>query len=218
MRDYITTLVGRYKAISQRAFYIQSATGFFILVISLFFNNYASHYTAIHSGASVSDIILDNVRVLDVETIFVEGFIIYILFVVFLALHKPARVPFILKSSALFICIRAFFLILTHLGPPLQELVVHTANIIERTVAGSDAGLFFSGHTGSPFLMALVFWHNMRLRITFLLTAIFFGGVVLVGHLHYSIDVFSAFFITYGIFHIAVRLFRKDYELFMVAE
>jgi len=37
---------------------------------------------------------------------------------------------------------------------------------------------------------------------------------VLLGHIHYSIDVFSALFITYGIFVIAKKVFARDYLLF----
>jgi hypothetical protein len=37
-----------------------------------------------------------------------------------------------------------------------------------------------------------------------------FGVVVLLGHLHYSIDVLSAFFISYGIYRIAEIIFHKD--------
>jgi len=44
--------------------------------------------------------------------------------------------------------------------------------------------------------------------------AIFFGVVVLLGHIHYSIDVFSAFFITYSIFHMAKYLFKNEFKLF----
>jgi membrane-associated phospholipid phosphatase len=36
---------------------------------------------------------------------------------------------------------------------------------------------------------------------------------VIVGHLHYSIDVFSAYFIAFGIFEIAKKIFKKEYGL-----
>ena len=74
--------------------------------------------------------------------------------------------------------------------------------------------LFFSAHTGTPFLMALAFWDNKFLRILFIVTAVFFGVIVLLGHFHYSIDVLAAFFITYTIYHMAEIIFKKDKKCF----
>ena len=66
--------------------------------------------------------------------------------------------------------------------------------------------------------MALIFWHEKRARYFFLASSVYFGAIVLLGHLHYSIDVASAFFITYGIFHVAVWLFPKDYAVFLAED
>ena len=62
--------------------------------------------------------------------------------------------------------------------------------------------------------MALVFWKNRRLRLLFISVAVLFGMVVLLTHLHYSIDALSAFFITFNIFYIAELFFKKERELF----
>jgi membrane-associated phospholipid phosphatase len=79
--------------------------------------------------------------------------------------------------------------------------------------SGND--MFFSSHTGLPFLMSLIFWGNYRLRIFFILASMILAASVLLGHLHYSIDVFAAYFITYTIFHIAQKFFKQDYELLL---
>ena len=59
-----------------------------------------------------------------------------------------------------------------------------------------------------------MFRFTIGARIFFTAVAIFFGIIVLMGHLHYSIDVLSAFFITYSIYHIAKFLFKEDKILF----
>ncbi len=61
--------------------------------------------------------------------------------------------------------------------------------------------------------MALIYWDSPRLRNLFIATSIIFGIVVLLSHLHYTIDVASAFFITYGIYRIAIKLFARDYHI-----
>ncbi len=41
----------------------------------------------------------------------------------------------------------------------------------------------------------------------------FFAAVVLFAHVHYSIDVFAAPFMVYGIFAITAKFFKNDYFL-----
>jgi len=150
---------------------------------------------------------------MDVDWIFIYGSFIFWLFVAVLCLMKPNRVPFALKSIALFVLIRSIFISLTHLGPFPDQIYINPESIINKFTSGAD--LFFSAHTGLPFLMALTFWNQKVLRIFFLTSSVVFGAVVLLGHLHYSIDVLSAFFITYTIFHLSEIAFAKERALFL---
>jgi len=58
--------------------------------------------------------------------------------------------------------------------------------------------------------MALLFWKNKIMRYIFIFGALSFGVIVLLGHLHYSIDVLAAFFITYTINHLCEILREQD--------
>jgi hypothetical protein len=189
--------------------------GVLLLAVSLSINFIAGTYASKEAGNAVRDIILDHVPVMDVDGIFVYGIIAFFIFVSVLLFLRPERAPFILKSLSIFIIIRSFFIILTHIGPAPQAILLASshASIINYFTFTGD--LFFSGHTGLPFLLALTFWRDRYLRVTFLVSSVMFGIVVLLGHLHYSIDLFAAFFITYGIFQIVVSLFNKDYRLLM---
>jgi hypothetical protein len=198
---------------SQKSFLFSALSAFLLLAASLFVNYTAGNYAAEKASNGVTDIILDNVPVMDVDGIFIYGAILFGVFLVILLIKEPKQIPFIIKSAALFYFIRAIFISLTHLGPIFQQAPL-VSNILSRNlIFGAD--YFFSGHTGLPFLMALSFWGNKYLRNIFLATSFIFGASALLGHYHYSIDVFAAFFITYSIFHIARWLFAKDYRLFL---
>lgn len=185
--------------------------GVVLFLASLVINYFAGTYATEQAGSAVRDIILDHLPIVDVDGVFTYGIIVFFVFVGFLTIKRPKRAPFILKSLSLFIVIRSFFIILTHIGPAQFAIPISPDNIVSYFTFTGD--LFFSAHTGIPFLLALIFWKDRLLRAIFICTSIFFAVVVLLGHLHYSIDVFSAYFITYGIFQMAVRLFKKEFHL-----
>ncbi len=203
-----------YKTLfSQKRFVWSLILGFALLFLSLIVNFYAGTFATEHASQSVTDLVLDHIPVFDVDYIFIYGPLFVWIVVAFLGFKSPQKMPFILKSIALFIFIRAGFITLTHIGPfPDQIKIGDTGDLINKFTFGGD--LFFSAHTGLPFLMALVFGYNRDARAFFVLCAVFFGFIVLMAHLHYTIDVLSAFFITYTIYHIAIWIFPSDFQLF----
>lgn len=194
-----------------RKFLISSAVSLLFLIFSFFINYQAGTYATESQSSPVSDVILSNTPVFDVTAIFHYGSIIMVLFIALMLIWYPKSLPFGVKSIALFIIVRSISISLTHIGAFPLRVDVSSLSLIDSFTFGGD--LFFSGHTGMPFLMALVFWENKQLRYAFIAISIFMGAIVLLGHLHYTIDVFSAFFITYTIFHIAKFLFKKDYRI-----
>lgn len=205
-------LIQKYKMHwSDREFLISFTIGLILLGLSLVANYFAGIYATEQASNAVTDLLLNILPVVDVSHAFINGPIILIVFVLILFAEDPKRIPFGLKAIALFYAIRSFSITLTHLGPPLPADIFQENYLIKGFSFGGD--LFFSGHTGLPFLMALLFWDHRIWRGIFVVASFAFGAVVLLGHLHYSVDVFSAFFITYGIYHIARVVFKKDYKL-----
>ncbi|MDE2001675.1 MAG: hypothetical protein KGI60_03895 [Patescibacteria group bacterium] len=189
-----------------------SVVGVLFLIASLIINYAAGMFATLNASNSVTDIILDNVPRMNVEYVFVQGILLFLAFVAYLLIKDPRRIPFALKSIAFFVIVRSIFVSLTHFAPfPDNNFDVY-GSFIKNFTFGGD--LFFSGHTGLPFLMALLFWQNKRLRFFFICASIFFGTAVLLGHLHYSIDVFAAFFITDSVYRLGSGLFSKDKALF----
>lgn len=212
MSQKIDLIFKRYVATFKRGDFLMSFfSAIVIFAISLVINYYAGNYATNSINNPVTDLILDHIRVYDVDGTFVYGALMLCFFIFLLCGYNPKKAPFIIKSISLFVVIRSFFIILTHIGPsPLKTAIDST--LISDFAFGGD--LFFSGHTGLPFLMALIYWENRMLRTIFIAVSIMFGCVVLLGHIHYSIDVFAAFFITDGIYRIATLLFKKDFEEF----
>jgi hypothetical protein len=212
-----TLLKHRYLAAYAEPRYVISVIlSFGAFLLSLVISSYAIVFSTDRASNPVTDLILSNTPALDVDGIYVYGAICLVVFIALIILLYPKRIPFTLYSLALFFVIRAAFVTMTHLGPFNPQTGIDFGATIQRMFFGDD--YFFSGHTGSPFLMALVYWREKYLRYIFLVWSVFFGAVVLLGHLHYSIDVFAAFFITFAIYHMALYFFPRSHARFSADE
>jgi len=196
---------------SNRFFAISVIASLLLFAGSLFVNYRAILYSTANAGNATTDILLENLPLVNTDIVFSEGAMIFAILIAALLLIEPKTIPFALKSIALFILIRAVFVTMTHLAPYPDHI---TSDFGSMRYFSAGADLFFSGHTGLPFLMALMFWENKYLRAFFIIASIIAAVAVLLGHLHYTIDVFSAYFIAFGIYHISLKFFPKDYKIF----
>jgi hypothetical protein len=197
---------------SQKSFLYNSIAGILLVFASLAVNYITTTYSAAHVSNAVTDLFLSHLPVVNVGIIVIDGAYLFVFILIVIMFRRPHSIPFVLKSIALFVLIRALFSTLTHIAPPYPQALLDSS-FPKYISSGYD--LFFSGHTGLPFLMALIFWHILSLRYFFLLSSFIGGGASLLGHLHYSIDVLSAFFISYGIFKMCERIFKNDYKLLL---
>lgn len=197
--------------LSNRAYLRSLAEGAAFLAASTIAIFAAVSYATVHASNYVTDFVLSRVGPFNVRFLFVYGTFTAFVITMGLLAWRPNRLPFALKAMALFLLVRAVFVALTHMAPsPIDPQ--QPAPFFNSIFYGSD--LFFSGHTGLPFLAALAFWHIPPWRMFYLALTAFFGTVVLLGHYHYSIDVLAALFITHGIFQVSCWLFGRDYALF----
>ncbi len=212
----------QYKAcFTSKRFWYSFITAIFLLVAGFVISSYAVQYATESASSSVTDLILSNIPVVDLDGTFVNGAIIMVFFIILICLWQPKRIPFTVKTISTFMIVRSLFIILTHIGafpthaaihPSSQNLIVDVIgiNLYSSTFLGNDS--FFSGHTGLPFLMAFIYYDRKWLRVIFITLSIIFGVVVLLAKLHYTIDVMSAFFISYGIYRMSRLLYSHDYQ------
>lgn len=206
-------LLSRHKHYwSQKKYRASSFVGFFLFLASLVANRYASFYATAQASNPVTDLLLDNIPVMRVEWIVNDAAVVFGLCMLGLIIWQPRRIPFILKSIALFVFIRSGFITFTHLAPFPERVYLDPNDLFRTLTYGGD--YFFSGHTGMSFLLALIYWQEKSVRYFCLAASALLSVGVILGHLHYSIDVFAAFFITYGIFVMAQHFFPYAYNVF----
>ena len=164
--------------------------------VSIFIALVSKEYADGFDGPIIPDLILDHIPYVDTSFFFYQGAAMLIAVALFVLIRVPRYIPFTLASVALFYLVRSGFMVTTHLPAA-------------SAVSGQD--LFFSGHTGLPFLLALIFWRFDAVRYVFIAASCIAGISVLLSHVHYTIDVLAAFFITYTIFVLAKKIFKTEY-------
>lgn len=208
------------KYFNYRGFFTKEHTrsllvGLVLLGLAIIFQFYASAYVNRVSSNSVSDLLLNILPVVNLNWLIVEGALCAIGVSLILILAKPQYLLFTIKAAAIFIATRAVFIAATHIGIYPGQVNPDTTGIFDRTYTGLglEAGFFFSGHTGLPLLMSLIFWDERFWRYTYIVLAIAFGIAVLFAHVHYTIDVLAAPYMSYGIFKMSQYFFPEDYKL-----
>lgn len=186
-----------------------------LLGLAVVFQFYASAYSSRVPSNSVPDLILDILPIVNTNFLIVEGALLAIAGTIILLFFKPKYLIFALKAAAIFIATRAVFVSLTHLGIYPGQIGPDGTGLFDNiyTGLGLEAGFFFSGHTGLTFLMALIFWDERFWRYVYLTLCVAFAIGVLLAHVHYSIDVLAAPYITYSIFVMSKYFFKEDYAL-----
>lgn len=178
-----------------------------LFIIANILNVMAGDFVDSIPGKVVSDIILDNIPAIDLSFFYIQGItLILIVFFVYPIIYKVKKIHIAISQFSLLLMIRSFFMVLTHLKLPTQAILPTTNAFVSIISFRND--LFFSGHTAVPFLGFLIY-KNKKLKLFFLLCTITMMLTVLFMHVHYSIDVFAALFITYGSFELGRKLVCK---------
>jgi len=178
------------------------------LILAVAFYGISGDYVSDHNWSAVPDIILDHFGPYDLSIIFVGLFFCVLILLLFYPfIYKPNELDYVMNMISLFLIIRSAFMLFTHLGVPYDAVKFTSPGILQSFNFSND--LFFSGHTGLPFLGFLIFKNEKKLRYFMLISSIVLGITVLLMHVHYSIDVFSAFFITWGVYNIGNWFWKK---------
>ena len=153
-------------------------------------------------GIVLQDFMLDAIPAKDVS---IPTFVVIwsVVLLVFYRIYQNPRLFLVVAYGFILMCLcRVLTISLLPLNPPrgLIELKDPIANI---AYGGNGIfitkDLFYSGHTGNMFLFFLCLQHKWD-KIIALAASFIVAILVMVQHIHYSIDVFAAFFFTYFIY------------------
>jgi membrane-associated phospholipid phosphatase len=156
----------------------------------------------------LQDYVLDAVPAMDVS---IPTFTIIwsVVLLVFYRIYQNPRLFLLVAYGFILMCVlRMLTISLLPLNPP-PGLIVLKDPIANIAYGGKGIfitkDLFYSGHTGNMFLFFLCLQHKWDKIIA--LTASFLVGIlVMVQHIHYSIDVIAAFLFTFFIYLGAKKL------------
>jgi len=177
-----------------------------LLAFSLVVYNFAGIYVdSVATNEITTDIIISNTAPIDLGFLYNWGYLIVILSLLLYPLvFRIKDFHIVVSQLSILVLVRDIFLCLTPVKTPIDT----TFTLSSYIGLGFQHDLFFSGHTAIPFLGFLLFKES-KIRWFFLAASIILGATVLLMHAHYSIDVASAFFITYGTFRMSAWLFKR---------
>ena len=117
-------------------------------------------------------------------------------------LPDPRRLLMAVQAYGVMICFRLIAMALVPFEAP-AGLIPLRDPVVQFVGTGGvpTKDLFFSGHTATLFLLALVSG-TRRLRWTFLALAAIVAVAVIAQHVHYAIDVYMAPFVSYAAYRI----------------
>ena len=123
--------------------------------------------------------------------------------------RKPEKLIVVLQSYIFLLVFRAVAMYLTPFDPPLRMIPLIDP-LVEVFSKGEvlTRDLFFSGHTST---MALLFFssYNQKQKLFFGIATVFVGILILLQHVHYSIDVFAAPYFAYAAYSISKFVYKK---------
>jgi hypothetical protein len=177
-----------------------------VLIAFPFFFEYIEN----RNGIILNDFIINSLPAYDVS---IPTFlIIWTMFLLFLyrAIYNPALLLLFLWGFIFLSISRFISIYLAPLNPPEQLIALRDP--ITNIFYGKKHGfitkdLFYSGHTSTQFLMYLCFTKQSD-KLLALVSTILIGILVLIQHVHYSIDVIAAPFLTYLVFLLSKKIVK----------
>ena len=186
-------------------------TAIIVTAVIIAFSHFL-HFIEQRDGVVLNDPILKSFNPIDLTwLIFALIYLSLIIFVI-TTFSKPNKLLISFQAYGLMLIFRTIAMYLTPFEAP-EKIILLDDPFVQFFAKGDilTKDLFFSGHTGTLFLLFLLA-ENKTLKTIFLILTLMVGTAVLLQHVHYSIDVFVAPFVAFASFRIIKELHIKFFE------
>jgi hypothetical protein len=203
-------MIGWKEAFKNRRFRVEFVITFFLLIFILIILANFLNFVETRDGVTLYDPLLNLFEPIDLAWLTFSLIYVSLFLAVFFFIKKPHLLVAAVQSYVLLIILRIVAMYLLPLNPP-GKMIALSDPLIEFFGTGQllTKDLFFSGHTATLFLLFLLAEKKL-LKSFFFTSTILVAISVLLQHVHYAIDVFTAPFFAYCSFMI-VRSLKKYY-------
>lgn len=199
------------KIFSDRTLRFQFLGSFILLLFLLFSLTQFLDYVENRAGIVLYDPLLELFNPVDLT--WLTFFVLYssIITVIIRVRLKPDLILLGVQTYFLMVIFRIICMYLVPLDPPSQMILLKDplVEIIGGTGKTLTRDLFFSGHTATMFILYLIAKEERYMGQILLLGTIIVGLLVLIQHVHYTIDVLAAIIFSYTSYFIIKRFKRK---------
>ena len=121
IKEYFLKTLHHWKILLKDRAYLWSLFGgILVLTLAVFLDRFASLHHDKYVYTSVGDLILNVLPTYNLEFLFFQGiYSIIWMIVLYSVFFEPETLPFGMKTIGLLIILRAGFIVLTYLGPPI---------------------------------------------------------------------------------------------------
>ena len=188
---------------------LETILSFLFLITALISLANFLNYVETRNGIVLPDPLLNLFQPINLTWLTFGIIYFSLLLTIFLLAKKPESILLTIQTYVLIIAVRIVMMYVVPFNPPKNMLALNdpfvqffgTGQILTKD-------LFFSGHTAIMFLFYLVAKSKKIKKILIVLTIIVAASVI-IQHVHYTVDVLVAPFVTYGCYS-AVKYFRTN--------
>lgn len=185
-----------------------------MIALALFFPTFFDYLEA-RQGAVLHDFLLDLIPAADVSWITFIFLYAGIFIGVGCNLFRPMNMLMALQTYVLVTLMRVVSLYFVHLNPPIGYIELKDPFLSRFLTTNGNIcshDLFFSGHVST--LLAVYFsLQQKRFKDTVLLFSVLVAVLILVQHVHYTIDIVVAPLATYLCYRLSKNIFLKRINL-----